>query len=128
MTLFLDTSALVKLLVVEDETGALRDYLRRRPVRAACALVRTELRRVAVRLPGGLLPVAEDLLSGLALVPVDDALLDTAGTLGPAVLRSLDAIHLAAALRVAPVEAVLTYDDRMATAAASLGLPVAAPA
>lgn len=128
MTLFLDTSALVKLLVVEDETGALRDYLRGRPVRAACALVRTELRRVAVRLPGGLLPVAEDLLSGLALVPVDDALLDTAGTLGPAVLRSLDAIHLAAALRVAPVEAVLTYDDRMATAAASLGLPVAAPA
>lgn len=128
MTLLLDTSALVKLLVAEPETAALRAYLRSRPVRAASALVRTELRRAAVRLPGDLLPTAERLLAGLALVPVDDALLDTAGTLGPAVLRSLDAIHLAAALRVAPVEAVITYDDRMSTAAASLGLRVAAPA
>ena len=42
--------------------------------------------------------------------------------------RSPDAIHLAGALRVAALTAVLTCDIRMAEAAASLGLPVAAPA
>ncbi|HWH30915.1 MAG TPA: type II toxin-antitoxin system VapC family toxin [Mycobacteriales bacterium] len=129
MTLYLDTSALAKLLVVEAETPALRAYLRGRrdSRRVACGLVRAELRRVAVRLPGDLLPAAERLLKGLVLVPVDDALLDTAGTLGPAVPRTLDAVHLAAALRVAPVDALVTYDDRMADAATGLGLQVVAP-
>jgi predicted nucleic acid-binding protein len=129
VTFYFDTSALVKLMVVERETAALRALLAERSDerRAASALVRTELRRTARRLPGDLLPVAERLLAGLALVPTDEALLDTAGTLGPAVLRSLDAIHLAAALRVAPIAAVITYDERMAAAATSLGLTVMAP-
>ena len=129
MTFYLDTSALVKLMVVERETAALRALLAEHNLerRVASGLVRTELRRAARRLPGELLPVAERLLAGLALVPVDEALLDTAGTLGPAVLRSLDAVHLAAALRVAPIAAVITYDERMTAAATSLGLTVMAP-
>lgn len=129
MTVYVDTSALVKLLVLEPESGALRAVLAERggEHRAASALVRTELRRTARRLPGDLLPAAERLLAGLALVPVDDALLDTAGTLGPSVPRSLDAVHLAAALRVAPITALITYDERMAAAAQSLGLTVLAP-
>lgn len=129
MTLYLDTSALVKLLVAEHESEALRTFLAERPSvrRVASGLVRTELRRAAVRTAGTLLPAAEQLLSALALVRVDDALLDTAGTLGPSVVRSLDAIHLASALRVAPIAALVTYDLRMDAAARSLGLPVAAP-
>ncbi len=129
MTLFLDTSALVKLLVREPETDALRTYLLERPAlrRVASGLVRTELRRTAVRLSPELLPAAERMLASLFLVRIDDALLDTAGTLGPSIVRSLDALHLAAALRVAPVTALLTYDTRMQDAARSLGVPVAAP-
>lgn len=129
MTVVLDTSALVKLLVVEPESTALRSYLAGRSTshRVASALARTELRRAARRLGPDLLPAAEQILSGLALVRLDDALLDAAGTLGPATLRSLDAVHLAAALRMMPVEAVVTYDARMQEAGRELGLPVAAP-
>lgn len=129
MTFYLDTSALVKLLVQEEESEALRLVLAERPAehRVASALVRTELRRTVRRLPGDLMPAAERILAGLALVPVDDALLDIAGVLGPAVLRSLDAVHLAAALRVAPLTAVLTYDEPMTASAQSLGLPVWSP-
>lgn len=129
MTVLLDTSALVKLLTVEAETAALRAWLTERPGsrRVASALVRTELRRAAVRLGAGLLPAAERLLGALVLVPLDDALLIAAGTLAPGALRSLEALHLAAALRVSPVDAVVTYDSRMQDAATSLGLVVAAP-
>jgi predicted nucleic acid-binding protein len=129
VTLYLDTSALAKLLVAEDETHALRTYLRehRERRRVASSLVGTELRRAAGRLSPALLPVAEEVLSSLFLVPVDDALLDIAGTLAPAVLRSLDAVHLTSALRVAPLIAVVTYDQRLQEAARTLGLPVAAP-
>jgi predicted nucleic acid-binding protein len=129
VTLYLDTSALVKLLVADPESPALRDYLveHTRARRVASGLVRTELRRTAVRIDVDLLPAAERLLAALALVRVDDALLDLAGTLAPAVLRSLDAIHLASALRVAPLTALLTYDRRLADAAHAFGLPVSAP-
>jgi predicted nucleic acid-binding protein len=126
---FLDSSALTKLLVLEPETQALRTFLEQaddlRPV--ASALVRTELRRAARRVAEELLPGVDRLVAGLALVPVDNALLDTAGMLAPTALRSLDAIHLASALRVAPLDAVVTYDTRMAEAVGLLGLPLAAP-
>jgi predicted nucleic acid-binding protein len=61
-------------------------------------------------------------------VRVDDELLDAAAALDPRVLRSLDAIHLAAAqLFGGEVTAIVTYDRRMATAAALVDLRVAAP-
>jgi hypothetical protein len=60
---------------------------------------------------------------------LDDDLLDLAGELGGSTLRSLDAIHLAAAQAIgADLVEVITYDRRMAQAAAALGLPLAAPA
>lgn len=129
MTLYLDTSALMKLVIDEAGSGDLRTYLAERPQvpRVASALVRTELRRAAARTDPGLAPAVERLLGVLALVRLDDDLLDTAGALGPQVLRSLDAIHLAAAVRVAPLTALVTYDRRMEQAAVSLGLPVVAP-
>jgi uncharacterized protein len=129
VTLYLDTSASMKLVIAEAGSQELRAHLAERPrtPRAASSLVRTELRRAVSRTAPELLPIVERLLGALALVCLDDDLLDTAGRLGPQVLRSLDAVHLAGALRVAPLTALVTYDARMQHAAASLGLPVVAP-
>ena len=125
---YLDSSALVKLVIVEDESAALRRYLRLHAQRASCGLAKVEVVR-AIR-PHGAAAVtrARRLLRRIDLIQLDDDLLEDAGTLGAGVLRSLDAIHLAAA-RVFGDEltAVVTYDDRMTKAAALLGIPVVAP-
>jgi hypothetical protein len=68
------------------------------------------------------------LLRRLDLIQLEDELLDSAAALDGGVLRSLDAIHLAAAQTLTDeLDAIVTYDDRMTTAAGSLGLSVAAP-
>lgn len=126
---YLDSSALVKLVVIERESAALRSYLRREPDRLSCALARTEVLRAVRPIGPAAVEAARRILRNVNLVRLDDALLDAAGLLEPVGMRSLDAIHLAAAQLVAPsLHAVITYDGRMATAAAALGLPVAAPA
>jgi predicted nucleic acid-binding protein len=72
---------------------------------------------------------ARDWLVDLALLPLDDLLLDRATSLEPAALRSLDALHLATALSIRDDLGVLfTYDKRLAVAAEDHGLPVAGPA
>jgi predicted nucleic acid-binding protein len=126
---YLDTSAVVKLLVREGETVALRRWLRRRPRRVASALLGVELVRAARRAEVPSLVVeARRLLGGITLVGVDAAVLDRAAGLEPGQLRTLEAIHLATALSLGPeLDAVVTYDRRMADAAATLGLVVAAP-
>src|SRR2546425_12046328 len=127
--LYLDSSALVKTVVAEPETAALRRLLRRHPLRVSCALARTEVVRAVRHLGPRATARARQVLQRIDLVRLDDALLDAAGALDMGVLRSLDAIHLAAALTVAAqLEAVVTYDARMAAAARLLGLRVAAPA
>jgi hypothetical protein len=125
---YLDPSALVKLVIPEPESRALRRYLRREPERASCVLARVEVLR-AVRTHGPAATTrARRLLERLSLVSIDDALLDAAAALDPDVLRSLDAIHLAAAQVFGnELTAVVTYDGRMATAAALLELRVDAP-
>lgn len=125
---YLDSSALVKLVVAERESAALRRYLRSQPQRASCALARVEVMR-AVRPQGGAaVGRARRLLRRLDLVQLDDELLDAAAALEAGILRSLDAIHLAAAETLADeLAAIVTYDDRMTAAARLLGLPVVAP-
>ena len=126
---YLDTSAAVKLLMNEPESPALREWLRGRPVRASAALLRVELIRVVRRagLPR-LFPEARRLLAGVHLVRLDDVLLDRAAELDPTELRSLDSIHLAAAASLGDdLQAIVSYDDRLLAAAASLGLPTATP-
>ena len=125
---YLDSSALVKLVVAEPESPALHRYLRRHPVRVSCALARVEVVR-AVRPHGAqAMTKARQLLRRLDLIQLDDELLDTAATLDGVVLRSLDAIHLAAARTLGDeLTAVVTYDDRMTTAAGLAGLVVDAP-
>lgn len=139
--LYLDTSALTKLVVDEWETDALRSYLagRRAHRLVASALARTELRRAVLRLghrhdvtraqAQGAAQEAEALLPRVDLVRVGAFVLDRAGRQPPPLLRSLDAIHLATALALGPdLEAVIAYDQRLAAASWDAGLTVVAPA
>jgi uncharacterized protein len=126
---YLDASAVVKLLVQEPETAALRRRLPNWPRRASAALLRIELLRTIKRagLPR-LLTDARRELASIHLIRLDDDLLERAADLEPADMRSLDAIHLAAALGLgSELGAVITYDARMISAAQALGLPVIGP-
>lgn len=126
---YLDTSAFVKLLVTEPESAALRTRLQRWPDRVLAALLRTQTVR-ALRRQGNdaLIGKARRLFGGLVLIRMDEPLLDRAGDLGPAELRSLDAVHLAAALSIGPdLGVLLTYDIRLRDAAAAQGVDVESP-
>lgn len=125
---YLDSSAIVKLAVREPESGALRKHIRRRRPLVSSALARTEVLRAL--LPYGSAPVAagRGVLARINLVRVNDRVLDLAGSMDPAELRSLDAIHLATALRLREeLGGIVTYDERMAGAAEQLGFRVFAP-
>ena len=128
--IYLDSSALLKLLVQEQESDALETWLAGRTdlPTVTSALARVEVLRATRRLDSGRLPDAVSLLAQLDQVPMADRVLDVAGELGPDTLRSLDAIHLASALALAPdVVAFVTYDQRLYDAAGSAGLPAVAP-
>jgi predicted nucleic acid-binding protein len=127
--LYLDSSALLKLVIVEKESRALQRFLKREAgERVSCTLARTEVLRATRPHGAAALERARGLLQTLQLVQLDDVLLDAAGLLDPVKMRSLDAIHLAAAALIAPALTVLvTYDKRMAEGAATLGFPVVSP-
>lgn len=131
MTLYLDSSALVKLVQRETESDALRRFLRRHRADqlVTSALARVEVVRAVLSGGPSALAQARRQLSRLDQILLSTELLDRAATLAPAVqLRSLDAIHLAAAQVVgADLQAVVTYDRRMADAAQDLGLAVDRP-
>lgn len=130
MQLYVDTSALVKLVVVEAESGALRSYLAEcaSDVRMAAALARTEfVRAVAAHRSIDVLENARRVLTRMYLVTLSNRLLDAAATMAPRELRTLDAIHLAAALTAPDLRAMVTYDSRLAEAAATAGIAVVSP-
>jgi predicted nucleic acid-binding protein len=125
--LYLDSSAIVKLVAREPETPALVEAVRADPAVVSSALAWTEVVR-AVRRARGRVDRARAVLEGIALAPIDDAILRGAGDLAPARLRTLDAIHLATALTLAEdLTTLVTYDERLAEAAARAGIAVAAP-
>ena len=126
---YLDTSAFVKLIMAEPESAALLTRLQDWPERVSCTLLRTETVR-ALRRAGQeqLIGSARRLLGTIRLVRLDEPLLDRAGDLEPATLRSLDAVHLAAALAVGPdLGVLLTYDIGLKEAALAQGLVVESP-
>ena len=125
---YLDSSALVKLVVSEPESSALRRYIRRRRPLVSSALARTEVLR-AVLLEGDVgVARARDVLSSIDLIRLNSRVLDAAGVLRPHDVRSLDAIHLATALQLgADLGVLVTYDERMLQAARSIGLRAHAP-
>ncbi|MEQ8842698.1 MAG: type II toxin-antitoxin system VapC family toxin [Acidimicrobiales bacterium] len=129
MAFYVDTSALVKLVVAEPETAAFRAWLDepgREPV--TCDLARTELMRVVRRAVPDRVLRAREVLDAVTLVRVTPAVFESAGRLDPAGLRSLDAIHLAAALDLGDdLDGLVTYDDRLAEAAVANGVAVLTP-
>jgi predicted nucleic acid-binding protein len=128
MAVYLDSSTIVKLVVRERESSALRRFLRTRHERVSCALARTEVLRAVRHLGPAAVNRARRILRRIDLIRLDDSLLDAAGMLDPRMLRSVDAVHLAAALLISPeLDAIVTYDRRLAESALLLGLHVEAP-
>lgn len=127
--LYLDSSAFLKVVIEEPETPSLRAYLAARDSRrVSSALLRTETLRAVRELGPDALTAVREGLRRIELIGIDDRLLDVAGLLEPAILRTLDALHVASAMTVGDdLEAVVTYDERMAAASRLVGLPVVAP-
>lgn len=129
-SVYLDSSAFVKTVVVEPETAALRAFLAgSEGILISSALLRAEALR-SVRLLGpDVLAAMRLALRSVNLIAVDDRVLDAAGILEPSVVRTLDAIHLATAHAAGDdLKTLVTYDARMLAGARLLGLPAASPA
>jgi len=127
--IYLDASAFLKLVVEEDESNALRDFMGAEHGRyVSSALLRTEALRAGTRHGPEALGAARDALQRIDLVAIDDRILDAAGHLHPDVLRSLDAIHVATALALGDdLDVVVTYDRRMIEDSSLMGIPTATP-
>ena len=128
--IYLDTSAFVKLVRGEPETPALQAFLRDRPAGplVSSVLLVVETRRAVLREAPDELARADLLLTRVDQVDVTRSILEAASRLPDPALRSLDAIHLATALQLeGDLVALVTYDGRLAAAAARQKLPVVAP-
>jgi predicted nucleic acid-binding protein len=127
--IYLDSSAIVKLVVEEAESRALRLHLRRQETYVSSALARTEVGRSLLRLGPTFMARGEEVLRRLDLVHISERILRAAAGVRPPELCSLDAIHLATASELGTdLGSVVTYDERMASAARVLGFVVVAPA
>lgn len=127
-TLYLDTSALGRVLLGEPDRDTILGQLADFEQHVASRLMRVELRRLALR--EGLLNEADQLLSAVALLPVDEHLLAAAESVPPSTVATLDAIHLVSALRLwhaGRLDAIMTYDVRLADGAREHGITVLAP-
>jgi len=139
--LYLDSSAIVKLVLEEAESAALRAWLGERPFGVTSGLGPVEVRRT-VRLfveralsrtvsqgstANELGTRTEAVLSGLVVLEIDETILSRAARVDPSTLRALDAIHLASALSLEGLEAFVAYDRELREAAQAAGLNVAAP-
>lgn len=129
MAFYLDTSALVKLVVSEPETAALRLWIESADRDLVTSdLARTELMRVVRRVVPDRALLAREVLESVVIVEVTTAVFEEAGRLHPVELRSLDAIHLAAALYLGDdLEGLVTYDTRLAEGASTNGIEPIAP-
>lgn len=128
--LYLDSSAVIKLVFEEEETQALEAFLVGRPTRVSSVLARVEVMRAVRTVEDPLVSRhAAEVLAAMALIAPDAALLTSAASMAPLSLRSLDAIHLATAVSLQPdIDGIVVYDLRMAEAARDAGLTVWAPA
>lgn len=125
---YLDSSALFKLVVEEEESRALRNALRSWPRRVSSRIAVVEVLRGVRRRGETAEPLARNVLGSVALLTIGDRVLMAAARLDPPGLRSLDAIHLASALRLgSDLTAFVSYDARQLEAAEALALPVTSP-
>jgi predicted nucleic acid-binding protein len=126
---YVDSSALVKLVVREAESAALRRYLGGRRPLVTSALARTEVVRALLPLGPDAVRHGKEVLARVDLLRINDRVLDAAGLLAPSDLRSLDAIHIASAEQLgSDLRGFVTYDERLAIAATGRGLRVIRPA
>ena len=128
--LYLDSSAILKVVMPEPESKALFELLRDWPIRVSSELARTEVLR-ALRRAGATVPQfrrGQKALDRIGLIPIDGRILRDAALLKPVLLRSLDAIHLATALSLRDeLAAAVTYDSRLSLAAVGAKLSVWSP-
>jgi predicted nucleic acid-binding protein len=131
---YADASAVVKLVTDEPESDALRAFLVDADI-VSSELVLTEVPRAIRRAAAADPRLAQDVLvdragqvlDAVALLPLDRALLLAAGALAEPALRSLDAIHVASAVDVGPLDGFVSYDERQAAAARLAGLRTISP-
>ncbi len=128
--IYLDSSALVKLVREEAESAALGTWL---SARAPTSLLSSELAAVEVvrmcrRWDDRALPAARGLLTGLDLIRLSRDVVTAAAELADPLLRTLDALHLASALTIGPaLVAFVAYDERLRRAADTAGLTCVTP-
>jgi uncharacterized protein len=129
--IYLDTSAFLKTVLSEPQSGALGEYLAAFGSArfVSSALLAVEARRSILRtVPADLSRVDLELLDVIQ-IDTTGVVLETASRLPDPMLRTLDAIHVATALLIREdLEVLVSYDQRMLAAAAAHGLPTAAPA
>jgi uncharacterized protein len=127
--LYLDSSALVKLVVEEAETRALEALVATSSAAVSSVIAAIEVPRVARRT--GVLEVearADRLVARLDLLELTDAIVTSSASLDPPALRTLDAIHLASALSLgSELAGMAVYDDRLSAACRAAGLNVVSP-
>ncbi len=128
--IYLDSSALMKLIRREAETEALHEWLEQHSEEPAVSseLGRVEVMRAARRAGGPVLAEARAVVGDLDLVPLDRVVQDVACDIGDPALRTLDALHLASALMLGDaLTAFVAYDHRLAGGAQAAGLAVVTP-
>lgn len=129
--IYLDSAAVVKLVHAEAESRALRSWLDRRSGLgwASSVLVEVETFRALARHAPEAISRLPQVLDLIDLVGIDPGVRALAQAVTPPAVRSLDAIHLATALRLGDqLTSFVTYDKRLAAAAAAAGLTVDVPA
>ena len=126
---YLDTSAAVKLVVSEPGSTALRRWLAGRDDEIVSSdLLRTELLRATRRAAPDQVVQARAVIDAVAVMTMPTAVFERAATLEPDMVRSLDSLHLAAALELGDdLDGIVTYDIVLAEAAERLGISVIAP-
>jgi len=125
---YVDASALAKLLVAEEDSPAMERWYVESDRAVTNRVGVIETRRAVARRSSPLQgDLVDQTLASVEIVELDPAISQRAATIGPSSLRTLDAIHIATALEVGPIDAFVTYDDRLAEAARVVGLPVVRP-
>ncbi len=126
---YIDTSAAMKLVVAEVDSRAMEEWIEPRAERIIGSdLLRTELMRATRRVTPNRRERARAVLEGLLLLGLSTRVCERAASLEPSVLRSLDALHLAAAMELGDeLEGFVTYDATLAAAAGANGIEVIAP-
>ncbi len=129
MSIYFDTSALAKLILVEEDSPALREWVgaRRGVPRMTNVVGVVELQRLAARVSQSALNTAIQLLTRIDQLDMTPIALARAAQLPPPQVRTLHALHIASASELSDLQTIVTYDLRMISAATGYGLPVASP-